>query len=108
VTVSAGAGDDAVAAIGGAVDVQGGGGNDRIRTGDFADRVAGGAGRDSIAAAGGDDVVRAWDGQRDRVDCGAGAGDAVDADRLDTLVGCESVDAPTGRRASLAPATPIR
>jgi Ca2+-binding RTX toxin-like protein len=81
------------------IDVHGGAGHDRIRTGEFGDRVSGGGGRDSIATGAGDDTVRSRDRQRDRVDCGAGAGDTVDADRLDILIGCESVAAPTRRRA---------
>jgi hypothetical protein len=39
-------------------------------------------------------VVRARDRQRDRVECGAGAGDVVEADPFDMVAGCEDVVGP--------------
>jgi Ca2+-binding RTX toxin-like protein len=76
---------------GGAIEVNGGTGRDRIRTGAFADRVNGGGGADSIDTGSGDDVVRSRDGRRDRVRCGDGV-DTVDADAIDLLGGCEVIE----------------
>jgi hypothetical protein len=43
-------------------------------------------------------MVRARDRQHDRIDCGAGSGDSVDADRFDIVTGCESVLGAARRR----------
>jgi Ca2+-binding RTX toxin-like protein len=90
VTIRASTGDDVVTADGGRIEVYGGPGRDRIRTGSFGDRVIGGRGADSIDTGAGNDEVHARDGTRDRVRCGAGQ-DAVEADEIDLLSGCEEI-----------------
>jgi Ca2+-binding RTX toxin-like protein len=97
VAISAGSGNDIVMTSRGVSDIHGGSGDDRIRTGDAADRVSAGSGRDSIATGAGDDMVRARDRHKDRIECGPGAGDTVEADRSDVVVGCESVLGPARR-----------
>ncbi len=77
------------AATDGSVEVQGGGGVDRIRTGEGADRITGGRGTDAIDAGAGDDEVDAVDGRRDRVNCGEG-NDVADVDPVDLVTGCET------------------
>ena len=53
--------------------------------------MSGGPGEDSIATGKGNDRIEAADGSRDRVRCGPGRRDAVTADRIDLLSGCELV-----------------
>jgi Ca2+-binding RTX toxin-like protein len=67
----------------------GGSGNDLLRGLGGNDLIVGGLGRDRIDAGGGSDRVAIRDGQVDRARCGDGR-DAVDADKRDKLIGCES------------------
>ena len=71
------------------MDVQGGGGRDRIRTGEANDPDLSGSASDSIDAGSGDDTVNALDGRRDRVVCGDGR-DTAFVDPSDIVSGCES------------------
>jgi Tol biopolymer transport system component len=48
-------------------------------------------GRDRVFAGAGNDTINAVDGVKDTIDCGAGRGDRVTADRVDTVKGCERV-----------------
>jgi hypothetical protein len=59
------------------------------------DVIDGGAGPDTLLGGDGDDRLFARDGSGDTVDCGTGTGDSAVTDRLslDTVTGCESVDA---------------
>ena len=60
--------------------------------------MSGGGAPDSIDTGAGDDTIRARDGRRDRVRCGAGT-DSVAADPIDLLSGCEtSAGGRNGRR----------
>jgi Ca2+-binding RTX toxin-like protein len=52
------------------------------------DRIDPGFGRDTVEAGPGNDLIRAHDGTRDVIDCGAGS-DRVSQDRVDVLRGCE-------------------
>jgi hypothetical protein len=103
----------------------GGPGNDRLDGGSNADRLEGGPGDDEILAVdsalssippaldtvlggGGDDVIRAADGFRDVIDCGAGRDRVTfDAD-LDEITNCErrTPVAPDASRAGADPARP--
>jgi Ca2+-binding RTX toxin-like protein len=71
--------------------ISGGSGSDRIDGGSGNDRIAGDSGPDRIAGGSGNDSISAIDRRRDTVDCGAGRGDIVRADRGDRLTHCEKV-----------------
>jgi hypothetical protein len=97
-----GAGNDTLRGIAGNDQVDGGAGDDTIHGGADDDTIFGGPGRDSIngdgdysgTTLGGNDTIKARDGEVDRVTCGWGADSAeVDADDLED-VDCESVDRP--------------
>ncbi len=77
--------------------------------------ITGGGGSDTLLGNTGNDNLFARDGVADVVDCGIGTADTAQTDRLslDTVIGCETVDAlpeplvtpqpasgPTGRRAA--------
>jgi hypothetical protein len=66
------------------------GGNDVLRGLDGNDVLRGGAGRDLLFGGAGNDVLYARDGERDRLDCGAGR-DVAYVDKLDTVAHCEQV-----------------
>lgn len=66
-------------------------GNDAYVGGPLRDVVFLGPGSDKAETRGGRDFVFARDGQKDAVDCGAGAGDVVVVDSGDTTKGCETV-----------------
>ena len=106
-----GAGGDLILALGGADRVRGGDGHDcllggpgrdrllgedgrdRLTAGSGADRLDGGEGRNAYDAGSGNDRVRARNGLRETVRCGAGF-DIVRADRSDRLRGCEHAARP--------------
>lgn len=78
----------------------GGGGKDRLNglEGDDCvlgqgggDRLKGGPGKDRLVGGSGNDVIRAADGERDRVSCGAGKRDRAVVDRRDRVTQCERV-----------------
>ena len=71
--------------------LSGGGGNDVLNGGRGNDTLAGGKGRNRYSGGSGNDVVRAANGVKDRVNCGAGKKDRATADRKDRLRGCERV-----------------
>jgi Ca2+-binding RTX toxin-like protein len=76
--VHGGPGDDTVTGFNGNDQVFGDAGNDDVDGGDNDDYVDGGPGKDHLHGdlehtAAGDDTVNAFDGQRDRVDCGFGS-----------------------------------
>jgi hypothetical protein len=93
-----GPGDDFLLGNSGGDLISGGPGDDRILGGlpEFdphrgRDTISGGPGRDTIFAGAADDVVRAADGERDRVDCGGGRHDVAFVDAPDDVSGCETV-----------------
>jgi Ca2+-binding RTX toxin-like protein len=67
---------------------------DYLRGNDNANTIEGGAGPDELVGAFGSDTLLARDGEGDAADCG-GASDKVvtDLPGVDTLIGCETVDA---------------
>jgi Ca2+-binding RTX toxin-like protein len=86
--------------LGGADCLTGGAGNDTLAAGAGNDTLAGDAGDDTLrgdsgtdrfAGGAGNDTINSRDGRRETVDCGIGRRDRVTADRVDRLVGCETV-----------------
>jgi hypothetical protein len=95
-----GAGNDTLRGIAGNDQIDGGAGDDTIHGGADDDTIVGGPGRDSIngdgdysgTALGGNDTIKARDGEVDQVTCGWGADTAeVDAGDIED-VDCETVD----------------
>lgn len=72
----------------------GGSGDDTLKGGDHLDRLYGNAGGDSFNGGPHRDLLRADDGERDRiVNCGSGAGDRLIRDSIDPLAKtCEDVE----------------
>jgi Ca2+-binding RTX toxin-like protein len=70
--------------------ISGNGGDDRLWGMDGNDVIIGHGGADLMVGLAGRDIIRAADGTRDTVDCGAGP-DQVTADRIDTVSACEQV-----------------
>ena len=121
--IRAGAGDDVLSGRGGADALQGGSGNDtlsgdagpdRLSGGAGTDTLSGGPGADRLSGGPGRDLIRARNGGRDRVDCGAGRDTAI-LDARDVAVRCEVVRRPRPAKPAsttpqathpLAPATP--
>jgi hypothetical protein len=69
----------------------GGPGDDQIAGTQAADFITPGLGRDRVSAFGENDVIHAVDHERDRIDCGAGRNNRVQADRIDVLRHCQHV-----------------
>ena len=108
-TLRGGAGNDTIYGAGGADKVFGedgvdklfgGAGNDSLDGGAGKDTLDGGAGNDkltggkdvnTITGGAGDDVVKAKNGKKDTIDCGAGKKDSADVDKADKVKGCEKV-----------------
>lgn len=76
--------------------LRGGPGADALFGGPDDDVVEGGGGADVVDLGDGDDTAQTRDGVVDVVSCGPGA-DAVTADAMDELVGCETVSLPRPR-----------
>jgi hypothetical protein len=108
VVVVAGGGDDKITGEDAVETIDGGAGNDRLEGGKNHDTITGGPGADIVfgddtdatcnanyvesCVLYGNDVIDVRDGERDQVDCGAGA-DRVSADALDVVsANCEAVD----------------
>lgn len=89
----------------------GGDGDDTITGGSGNDTLLGGSAFTTtgqvVSGYGGRDVIAAFDGFADRVDCGEGE-DALAADQFDApfIAGCESVDARRADPFGVAPAAP--
>jgi hypothetical protein len=83
-------GNDCLFGEGGNDEVWGGPGNDTVSGGTGSDRLYGGAGRDTMQGGPGRDRIFAVDRARDVIVCGRGR-DSVRADRVDRIIGCESV-----------------
>ncbi len=67
------------------------GGADTIRAGGGRDKINPGKGKDEVEGGPGNDLIRARDGKRDVIDCGAGKRDKVIADRKDRVKRCKKV-----------------
>jgi hypothetical protein len=87
--------------------LKGGRGKDRLYGGPGPDTLVGGAGADRYYGGPGRDVIRAKDGARDIVSCGAGV-DRAFVDRIDVVArDCEGVKGKTLRTPGIArPGTP--
>jgi hypothetical protein len=83
-------GDDRLFGLGGRDCVTGGAGDDTLAGDGGRDVLSGGAGRNSYSAGPGRDRVKAANGVREVVDCGAGR-DRATVDRRDRVRRCESV-----------------
>ncbi|MFL5844366.1 MAG: calcium-binding protein [Solirubrobacteraceae bacterium] len=103
-TLRGGPGNDILRGIAGDDQIDGGAGDDTIHGGADNDTIVGGAGHDLIngdgdysgTTIGGNDVIKARDGEVDQITCGWGADIAeVDADDAED-VDCETVDQSTG------------
>jgi hypothetical protein len=70
--------------------LRGGAGNDRLFGGAGNDRLIGGRGHNVYSGGNGRDTIRARNGVRDRIDCGAGK-DVAMVDRHDRVTGCEAL-----------------
>jgi hypothetical protein len=110
--IRGGAGDDVLLGRGGADKLHGGagadtltgdGGPDRLSGGAGPDALTGGTGADRLSGGPGRDLIRARNGGRDRVDCGAGRDTAI-LDARDLAARCEVVRRP--RPAAPASAKP--
>jgi diguanylate cyclase (GGDEF)-like protein len=88
--------------------VIGGQGADTLTGNALSNMLDGGPGRDVLRADGGDDTIRARDGERDDVGCGGGH-DTVTADNVDTLArDCDSsVATPRLQTQLLSAGTPV-
>jgi Ca2+-binding RTX toxin-like protein len=97
-----GRGNDLILAGGGADDIGAGGGDDVVYGGGGDDEIRGGAGADRMFGEAGADLLRARDGESDRLDCGGGADVArIDAGSIDSTKACEQT-----RRADAAVVDP--
>jgi uncharacterized membrane protein YgcG len=92
--VDGGEGKDTINAFVGDDVVDGGAGDDTVNGDHGADTVTGGPGEDLILGGSDDDVLKARDGEHDRVRCNDGT-DTVEADRADEVhADCEHVSLP--------------
>jgi Ca2+-binding RTX toxin-like protein len=82
--------NDVLSGLGGHDRLSGGDGNDVLRGGAGNDRLAGGRGRDILLGSPDNDRLFAADGQRDRIDGGAGF-DRAWVDRADSVRNVEQV-----------------
>ena len=87
-------GEDVVGGGQGVDDLEGGTGDDRVSGNGGNDQAEGGLGADVVRGGGGRDVVYSGntgaDGDKDKLDCGAGKDGAV-AEHRDSTTGCERV-----------------
>jgi Ca2+-binding RTX toxin-like protein len=83
-------GRDRVAGGGGKDRVKGLGGKDCVFGESGKDKVTGGGGKDKLTGGGGKDTLKARDGKKDKVNCGAG-NDTAKVDAKDKVRKCEDV-----------------
>jgi Ca2+-binding RTX toxin-like protein len=76
----------------------GGPGDDVIRSTAAPDYITPGTGHDTVSALGGNDVVRAVDRERDRIDCGGARDNRAHADRVDVVRHCQHLTRPRAPR----------
>jgi hypothetical protein len=82
--------DDVVLGLAGNDTLLGGSGDDLLNGGRGNDVITGGSGADRMLGGVGSDSIQAADGERDTIDCGAGADHAV-VDAVDVAHNCEVV-----------------
>jgi YVTN family beta-propeller protein len=85
------AGDDVLYGAGGRDELSGGKGRDRLHGGDGNDELTGGPGVNRYSGGRGNDRIKARNGRRETVDCGAGKRDRATVDRKDRVRACERV-----------------
>jgi Ca2+-binding RTX toxin-like protein len=85
------AGDDDVRGQGGPDKVYGGDGDDRIRGGAGNDKINPGPGNDDVKGGRDPDVIKAADGEKDKINCGGGGGDVAIVDKDDRVKRCDDV-----------------
>jgi Subtilase family/RTX calcium-binding nonapeptide repeat (4 copies)/Domain of unknown function DUF11 len=84
-------GNDILNGLGGNDVLRGGNGNDTLNGGSGNDILIGEAGLDRLFGGTGNDTIRAQDGRRDTIDCGAGR-DTAYVDRIDRVAkNCETI-----------------
>ena len=98
--------DDVILGNGGNDTLLGGAGDDRINGGAGNDIINGGSGADRLLGGAGSDTIKAADGERDVVDCGAGQDRAV-VDSFDKTTNCEVVETPSASGGSGTPSPPV-
>lgn len=74
------------------LEIRGGAGKDLLLGGSGYDALIPGGGEDKVRAGGSNDIVEAVAGGRDRIDCGPGRNDLVEADRSDKTHSCKTFD----------------
>lgn len=90
--LNGGSGDDLLGGDAGDDILRGGPGADTLLGGGGNDRLVGGPGMDIIVGGAGNDRIFARDGEVDRISCGPGRRDRVEADRVDRVAkDCERV-----------------
>jgi hypothetical protein len=94
--------DDVILGNGGNDTLLGGAGDDRINGGAGNDIINGGSGADRLLGGAGSDTIKAADGERDVVDCGAGQDRAV-VDSFDKTTDCEVVETASASGGSGTP-----
>jgi hypothetical protein len=82
---------DHICGLAGADMIDGGPGDDYLSGGGGNDTITGGPGLDTIVGGSGNDIIRARDGDRDRIDCGSGKDIAI-VDSRDSVRNCEKVE----------------
>jgi hypothetical protein len=97
--------DDVILGLGGNDTLLGGAGVDLLDGGPGNDVLFGGPGADRILGGPGSDTIYAVDGERDVIDCGAGADRAV-VDPVDIVKNCEIVQKVTSPSPSPNPSPP--
>jgi hypothetical protein len=98
--------DDVILGNGGNDTLLGGAGDDRINGGAGNDIINGGSGADRLLGGAGSDTIKAADGERDVVDCGAGRDRAV-VDSFDKTTNCEVVETASASAGSGTPSPPV-
>jgi Ca2+-binding RTX toxin-like protein len=81
-------GDDWLEGAGGGDQLDGGAGNDSLVGAAGQDSLHGGPGNDDLSGGSGSDVIYSQDGEVDKVDCGTGGSDWVQADPIDDIRNC--------------------
>jgi Ca2+-binding RTX toxin-like protein len=90
-TLKGGAGEDKLVGGDGDDKLLGEAGRDSLDGGNGKDKLTGGSGVNSYKGGAGNDVVKARNGRRETIDCGAGKKDKATVDKRDVVRRCEKV-----------------